>query len=606
MVSIKTNKTKTKRKTKSKFNTEICTNEMTFEECELTILRQAVDNTTELQGKDAVNNEDIKKMIIILENFLIRKKCICYGGTAINNILPKDVQFYDRSVEIPDYDFFSKNALTDAKELADIYFNEGFTDVEAKSGIHKGTYKVFVNFIPIADITYMTPEIYDNLAKEAIKILGIHYCPPNYLRMSMYLELSRPAGDVSRWEKVFKRLNLLNKYYPLKPNIDCKKVKKADKEMEPTIFSTIKDTFIQQGAVFFGGYAANLYSSYMPEPVKRLTNRIPEFDILIEDHKECAIIVKERLEDAGFKKVEIIEHDAISDIIPKHSEIRINKYPYAFIYQPIACHNYNIITIDKQKIKIATIDTMLSFYLAFIYLNHTYYNKDRIICLAKYLYEVEEHNRLEQNNILKRFSINCIGKQHGLAEIRAEKAEMFKKLAKKRGSKEYEEWFLKYVPSQLKDSERSHIKKRIKNIIEEDSEIIKKAEDDDNYGTDEFPKSIVEKYKTPSSKSKDSVSDNENTSLKKKRRSVKKRVKVDKKDEEKYKEHTNIFFDKDVVGESDNGIIHTDRTNNDNIKSAEYRKNNTQKKRNIWKRFYKNDKGENKTQKSKKSWFHLF
>ena len=34
--------------------------------------------------------------------------------------------------------------------------------------------------------------------------------------MSMYLELSRPAGDVSRWPKVLKRLSLLNKHYPLR------------------------------------------------------------------------------------------------------------------------------------------------------------------------------------------------------------------------------------------------------------------------------------------------------------------------------------------------------------------------------------------------------
>ena len=34
--------------------------------------------------------------------------------------------------------------------------------------------------------------------------------------MAMYLELSRPKGDVSRWEKVLKRLTLLNKHYPVK------------------------------------------------------------------------------------------------------------------------------------------------------------------------------------------------------------------------------------------------------------------------------------------------------------------------------------------------------------------------------------------------------
>jgi hypothetical protein len=34
--------------------------------------------------------------------------------------------------------------------------------------------------------------------------------------------------------------------------------------------------------------------------------------------------------------------------------------------------------------------------------------------------------------------------------MRAEKTEMFKKLKNKKGSKEYEEWFLRYIPSENK------------------------------------------------------------------------------------------------------------------------------------------------------------
>ena len=456
-----------------KFNTEICDEKMTFDDCELAILRHAIDETVEIQGKESVSNEDVQKMIIILENFLIRKKQICYGGTAINNILPKSDQFYNRELEIPDYDFFSKTALEDAKELADIYYNEGFTDVEAKSGVHKGTYKVFVNFIPIADITYMNTEIYDNLEKEVIKINGIRYCPPNYLRMSMYLELSRPAGDVTRWEKVLKRLTLLNKHYPLKPEFNCKKSTDKTEEIKEDIFTIIKDSFIDQEVIFFGGYATYLYSRYMPENIKKM-GKVPQFDVLSENPDKCALIIKERLIDSGIKNVEMIEHDNIQDIIPKHFEIKVNKKSYAFIYEPIACHNYNTIEINKKKVNVATIDTMLSFYLAFIYTNNKEYNKDRILCLAKYLFEVEQHNRLEQNGILKRFSIKCYGKQEGLTSIRIEKAKMFKKLAKKRGTKEYEEWFLKYVPEQLSKKDQMDKKKKVEKYVKEDKEIIKK------------------------------------------------------------------------------------------------------------------------------------
>jgi len=79
---------------------------LTFADCELAILRQAVDKAEEIQGKNTANSPEVKKIISIVENFLRSKKLICYGGTAINNILPKQDQFYNKDIEIPDYDFF--------------------------------------------------------------------------------------------------------------------------------------------------------------------------------------------------------------------------------------------------------------------------------------------------------------------------------------------------------------------------------------------------------------------------------------------------------------------------------------------------------------------
>ena len=194
---------------------DVCNKKMTFSDCELAILRAAVDKAEELQSMKSANSPEVKRIIGIVENFLRKKQLICYGGLSINNILPKQDQFYNKDAEIPDYDFYSSNALNDAKELADIYIQNGFQEVEAKSGQHHGTYKVFVNFIPVADITNIPKELFAAIKKESVKIAGILYSPPNLLRMNMFLELSRPAGDISRWEKVLKRLTLLNKHYPL-------------------------------------------------------------------------------------------------------------------------------------------------------------------------------------------------------------------------------------------------------------------------------------------------------------------------------------------------------------------------------------------------------
>ena len=456
---IKSNETKSNGK---KYQSEECSNEMSFEECELAILRHAVDENETMKKTKMANGPEVKKMIQIVENFLTRKKLICYGGTAINNILPKFAQFYDRSVEVPDYDFYSANALADAKELADEYYKAGYLDVEAKSGIHAGTYKVFVNFIPMADITFLHKELFDALSKEAITIAGIKYAPANFLRMNMYLELSRPSGDISRWEKVLKRLTLLNQYYPFKVEHDCNTVdfqRSMDENTDQSeqIYITVRDAFIEMGVVFFGGYSSALYSRYMPNKEKQIMKKIPDFDVLAEDPSKTALIVEERLHAAGFKNIKQVHHAAIGEIIPEHIEIQYGKEVLAFIYKPIACHNYNTIRIGNKEINVATIDTILSLYLAFLYADAAYYYRDRILCMAKFLFELEQHNRLEQKGLLKRFTMNCIGVQPTLESIRAEKSAKFSELRGKRGTVEYEEWFLKYNPSEKRDKTKTVI-----------------------------------------------------------------------------------------------------------------------------------------------------
>ena len=136
-----------------------------FQKKELKILRKAVDEAELEIHKKLLNSKIIKNIIAIVEKFIKEKKLICYGGTAINNILPKEDQFYNYEIEMPDYDFFSPSALNDAKELADIYYKNGYEDVEAKAGIHEGTFKIFVNYIPVADITQLNSTIFTEIKR---------------------------------------------------------------------------------------------------------------------------------------------------------------------------------------------------------------------------------------------------------------------------------------------------------------------------------------------------------------------------------------------------------------------------------------------------------
>ena len=117
---------------------------------------------------------------------------------------------------------------------------------------------------------------------------------------------------------------------------------------------------------------------------------------------------------------------------------------YANVYQSDACYSYNKIKIGKKIVNIGTIFTILSFYLIFLFAGESEYDKNRILCTSYILQNIYLRNRLKNTGVLKVFTIQCEGKQETLEDILTEKRNKFKTL--KKSSKEYEKWFLKYVP----------------------------------------------------------------------------------------------------------------------------------------------------------------
>ena len=439
-----------------------------YENRELELLKNAMNIEAKKRGERIAQNPVMKEIIGVLEKFISDKKLVCYGGTAINNILPESDQFYNRNLEIPDYDFFSSNAINDAKELADIYFRKGFSDVEAKAGVHYGTYKVFVNFFQIADITQLDSKLFSSLKKNAIAKDKILYAPPNFLRMAMYLELSRPSGDISRWEKVFKRLNLLNRHYPLKAancdpdtfkrSLSARSYNKQFQYEKDKIQTTIKNIASKEKLVFIGGYATILYSRYLHNNERKYLEEIPDFDLLSNSPDKTAKAIKDALEKQDIRNIRIETKAAIPEYLSTHYEVSVGSQPVAYVYKPLACHSYNSIKVNGKIFRVATIDTMMSFYLLFLYAERPYYNPRRTLCLCEYLFKIQQKNRLKQTGLLRRFSVTCYGKQKTLEDIRNEKAKQYKRLKTKKKSKEYNRWFLRYNP-ELNPDNKAYIKR---------------------------------------------------------------------------------------------------------------------------------------------------
>ena len=158
---------------------------------------------------------------------------------------------------------------------------------------------------------------------------------------------------------------------------------------------------------------------------------------------------------AEFEKEVKPLHDGFMDLLKSHYEVIVNKDTICFVYEPIACHSYNVIKIKDIRYRIATIDTMLSFYLLFIYLDKPYYNIDRILCMSQFLFDVQQKNRLSQKGLLRRFSISCYGNQKSIGDIFQEKSKLMRELSVNPDEKKKEKWFLKYRPESNKSISRT-------------------------------------------------------------------------------------------------------------------------------------------------------
>jgi len=285
----------------------------------------------------------------------------------------------------------------------------------------------------------------------------------------MYLELSRPAGDVSRWEKIAKRLALLNKNYPVKTT-KCDSVqfqremsdeivsdRPGDKhKISGMVYRIVKHEIISSGGVFFGGYAISMYSKYMHHKEREFIRQIPDFDALVYDPEKVSNAIKHKLTEEGIKFARVYKRPAIGEVIPEQYEIRVGQDVVAVLYKPIACHSFNKLRIHDREVRIATIDTMLSFYLAFLYANKPYYDANRILCMTMFLFDVQQKNRLEQKGLLRRFTITCFGRQESIQDVRSKKIQKYNQLRRHTNKKEYESWFLNYRPAYMQLKLRTH------------------------------------------------------------------------------------------------------------------------------------------------------
>jgi hypothetical protein len=260
--------------------------------------------------------------------------------------------------------------------------------------------------------------------------------------MSMYLELSRPRGDVSRWEKVYKRLMLLNKHYPVgcKPHAERGYITLGDAER-----NGIEKLLMTKNIVLLGIHALDLHSK-----LRNNTWQTP-IDVLADDMSEAINQFMNILGD----DIDVKERPAYAELLPAHVDILNKKGDLIVrVFKTFACHSYHLL---QNGLRVASIPTLLQFFFAFVYADAHFieggYDQDRVICICQRLMDLAASTK-------RRFELltplDCLGHQETLTEIKKNKSDLFEKTPKK--SNEFLRLFFAYKPGTLNKTQKNRIK----------------------------------------------------------------------------------------------------------------------------------------------------
>jgi hypothetical protein len=389
---------------------------------ELEELEKIAKRLEKENDKKAAADPIVRVSLTIVRDFIKDNEVMCYGGTAINNLLPPEDRFYNPTYDIPDYDFFSKEPQEHAMKLADKLAKAGIKDVEVKPGQHLGTFKVFSDFEGVADITHLDKPIFEKLWKENVTRDGIHYVTPNFLRMSVYLELSRPQGDVSRWAKVYERLLLLNKHYPM----ECPGAPDEPTEMDKADQKWVEKILKKEPVVLLGITATQIHE----KKGKKLHWYAPVTVLADVETIEKIAEGKEYRKTPG------------TDILPQYVDIANDEGKIILrMHETVACHSYHAMA---NGIHVASIPTLLQYFLAYLYAGATEGDLTHILCVAQRLVDLA-HSKEKRRYALLTPS-NCLGTQETLTEIRKTKAVLYERLSKNKGSVDFLKFFFTYNP----------------------------------------------------------------------------------------------------------------------------------------------------------------
>lgn len=168
------------------------------------------------QTKFTPTRKEIDHMTNIIMKYIKDTNKKIYGGFAQNKLVeiknPKDA-FYEKD-KIPDINIYSPTPIIDVINVCNLLYKEGIKHIDSAVAQHEGTYRIYAEFVPVLDITYVPTNVFNRMP--FIEVDGIKYVKPWFMMLDMYKMLTDPYHSSFRWEKMFSRIMVVQKNYPFK------------------------------------------------------------------------------------------------------------------------------------------------------------------------------------------------------------------------------------------------------------------------------------------------------------------------------------------------------------------------------------------------------
>lgn len=372
----------------------------------LDVLKKIIDKNQ--KRDDKANYEKFYEMYSMVLSWISEKSLVLYGGYALNLLLPKVHKIYDPNT-LPDADCFSNHAKEDAKELANELKKNNYNYVEVKAGVHKGTYKVFAEFMPVADITQVGSPMFKYLTNNAIVVNKMMVCPAQFLMWSLYKEMSRPKGSGYRWEKIYPRYLSFHRHYKFKERAP----QSCQNEMSP-IVDKLEELIKEKQWPIIGHRAVSIHLSKDCRPIPEMY----AFDIMTTNVNETFKDIKESLGSETYVTLITNPSYSIKEIAVKISFVKFgqNNTKLCKLYEVDACYSYQ----KKNGFMVGSVDTILHFLYSH-YITTIYYKgeDDKLTkAIRKLIVVLEKHANLLEPNL--RFRVDCVGYEKTLVNVKKE------------------------------------------------------------------------------------------------------------------------------------------------------------------------------------------